>query len=178
MLKNWYLIRRLRQDQVLGQLRQVSLVRGSSRLPRMAPNGPTCEPPPQLQSLKTPILNLSRQAEKGPANFAPKVIDVIHPQKKMMRIQIPMVSVSTTGEVGNHQPIPRDRPLVPPPTLLLINVSRLSRVHPSCSPVEPLVIVTQLQGQVRVQVRARARDASQYLAQLDLHWRGQLGPRW
>jgi hypothetical protein len=169
MLKNWSLTHRPRQDQDQDLSRRVSLVRGSSRLPRMAPSGPTCEPPLPPLSQNTPILNLNRRAESGLASFVPKLIDVIHPQKKMMRIQTHMVLVYTIEEAGNHQPIHLDHPLVLPPILPLINVSRLSRVHPSCFPVEPPVIVTQLQDQARVQVQVQAQDANQYLAQLDLH---------
>jgi len=169
MLKNWFLIHRRRPDQALGQLRRVSIVRDSSRSLRMVLSGPTCELLLPQQFPNSPILNRIRQAERGLANFAQKVTDVNHPQKKMMRIQIPMASVYTIGEVDNHQPTPRGRPLVPHPILPPIIESRLSRAHPSCFPVELLVIVTQLQGLVKAQVPVRAQDVSQYLAQLDLH---------
>ena len=135
----------------------------------MVPSGPTCEHLLPPQSPNTRILNRIRQAERGLANFAQKVIDIIHPKKKMMRIQIPMALVFTIGEVDNHQPIHLDHPLVRRPISHLIIVSLLSRAPPSCFPVEPLEIANQFLDQVKVPVQVQAQDASQYLARHDLH---------
>jgi len=132
----------------------------------MVPSGQICEHLPPQQCQRTQTLVHSRLPEKDLVNCATEFIGLTHRPKRMTRIQIHMVSVSTIVEADNHRPTRLSHLLDPHLISLPTIVFRLSKLHQSCCLAERLEIVIKRQARVLVQVQDLR--VPQSLAPLDL----------